>query len=111
MVNQDNDYGFDPSPGLAAEYVSGVLGGDVVVCDLVKRCVRRHVDDMGTGHSRGLVFDEIAAARATDFFPLLNISWPNGLASRSFLRPAGLDESVHVLRSRAIARWPRPSIL
>ena len=68
-MDRNDSYGFGPSP--AAEYVSGVLAGAIEVCDLVKRCVRRHVDDLDSADSRGLYFDLIAAADAAEFFPTL----------------------------------------
>lgn len=53
------------------EYVDGVLTGRVVVGDLVRLAVERHVRDLENGHERGLVFDETRARIVLAFFSLL----------------------------------------
>lgn len=56
------------------DYVEGVLGGSIVACQQVKQCVRRYLDDLEQGASRGLSFDIEAAERAIDFFSYLKHS-------------------------------------
>ncbi len=52
-------------------YVSSVLEGRETVGELVRLAVERHARDLAGGASRGLYFDEDAAARALSFFAFL----------------------------------------
>ena len=47
-----------------ADYISGVLSGDIVTGRLVRLAVERHVRDLKDGPARGLWFNEGAALRA-----------------------------------------------
>jgi phage terminase large subunit-like protein len=55
-------------------YVDDVLQERTVVSRRVRQAVKRHVEDLETGKSRGLRFDKRAAARVLDFFSLLRHS-------------------------------------
>lgn len=56
------------------EYIVGVLSGQVVACKWVRLAVERHVQDLETGHARGLHFDEERAQHVIDFFQFLKHS-------------------------------------
>lgn len=56
------------------QYAEAVIAGDVPAGKLVRLAAQRHIRDMDTGHERGLWFDERAAERAINFFPLLRHS-------------------------------------
>jgi len=58
----------DPSQ-VVAEYIDGVMSGEIVTGRLVKLAVRRHLDDMEHAAARGYYFDERIAAEACGFFP------------------------------------------
>lgn len=47
------------------------------------RAIRRQVEDLRTGHKRGLCWDEAEAQRAVNFFPLLR-HWKGPLAKKPF---------------------------
>lgn len=51
------------------EYIENVLSGKIIAGRLVKLAVRRQVDDLKNGGSRGFYFDEDIAWDACDFFP------------------------------------------
>ena len=55
----------------AERYVSAVLSGEQIACEQVQLACRRHVDDLDSGHERGLHFDETAAKMAVAFFSVL----------------------------------------
>lgn len=59
---------------LATQYIADVRSGEQVACKWVKLAVERHVNDLATGHKRGLYFDEKAAKKAIAFFSLLKHS-------------------------------------
>lgn len=54
-------------------YIDGVLGGEIVVCDLVRCAVQRHVDDLTRQSTQEFPyhFDMAHAAASVDFFPLM----------------------------------------
>jgi phage terminase large subunit-like protein len=58
----------------ATQYIDDVLSGRQVVCKWVRLAVARHVNDLETGHERGLRFDETEAKKAIAFFALLKHS-------------------------------------
>jgi len=51
-------------------YIAGVVSGELVVGELVRRAVARHQDDLEHGGARGLHFDADEAHRAVGFFEL-----------------------------------------
>jgi phage terminase large subunit-like protein len=55
-------------------YVDGISDGSIVSCKYVKLAVKRYMDDVLYGESRGIHFDENAASIAIDFFGLLQHS-------------------------------------
>lgn len=54
----------------ALEYIEGVLSGKIVVGELMRLCVERHVKDLETGPERGLVFSPSHAQHSIDFIEL-----------------------------------------
>jgi phage terminase large subunit-like protein len=58
----------------ALTYISDVLLDCIVVGRLARLAVKRHEEDLRTGKSRGLRFDESAAQRILDFFRCLRHS-------------------------------------
>ena len=60
--------------GLAAAraYAHGVLTGDIIACRWVKLAVERDERDRAQAHTRGLQFDEYAAARVLVFMSYLS---------------------------------------
>lgn len=52
----------------AMQYADDVVSGRVVACRWVRLAVERHLNDLQTGHERGLYFDEDAAWHIIDFF-------------------------------------------
>lgn len=54
----------DPVTG----YAKAVGKGVKIAGPHVRSACKRHLEDMATGHHRGLVFDKVAAARAIGFF-------------------------------------------
>lgn len=52
-------------------YAEAVCGGEIVVGKWVRLACGRHLNDLAIGHSRGLRFDEEAAAYAIEFFGFL----------------------------------------
>ena len=56
------------------DYVNRVLSGKSVVGKMEKLAVERYVRDQETCAERGLRFDEKAATRAVNFFPLLKLT-------------------------------------
>lgn len=66
---------------IVARYIDDVLDGRLIVGDLVRLAVRRHVQDLKDGTARGLIFDKQKALRAIRFFSLLRHSkgeWGKG---------------------------------
>jgi phage terminase large subunit-like protein len=64
-------------PAIAEQYMSGVLDGSILVCDLVRKAVQRHKRDLENGAARGLRFDPKAGARVCRFISALQPSkWP-----------------------------------
>lgn len=55
-------------------YIEGVLNGSVVVGELVRLAVKRHLVDLQKGKKRGLHFDEAQAERTIEFFSYLKHS-------------------------------------
>jgi len=49
-------------------YAERVLAGEVVAGPHIRNACRRHIDDLGHGHERGLHFDQASADRAIRFF-------------------------------------------
>ena len=62
-------------------YCRGVQGGEIPAGKWVKLATRRHLEDLETGHTRGIWWDQEAADHALDFFKLLRHSkgkWNDG---------------------------------
>lgn len=55
-------------------YMDGVLSGEITACQLIRRAVQRHLDDLEHGHERGLRFDRAAADHVLRFFGFLRHS-------------------------------------
>jgi len=55
-------------------YMDGVLSGEVPACQLIRRAVQRHLDDLEHGRERGLHFDRAAAEHVLRFFGFLRHS-------------------------------------
>lgn len=55
-------------------YAQGVLSGQVPACKWVRLACQRHIDDLATGHERGLWWDQHAADHAIEFFLFLRHS-------------------------------------
>jgi len=66
----------------ADQYVADVLSGTQVACTHIKRACQRHVDDLATGHERGLYFDTTAAKMAVAFFHTFLRHWKGEWANR-----------------------------
>jgi phage terminase large subunit-like protein len=61
-----------PPPGdSVTQYALDVVAGRTVAGLLVRKACERHLQDLASGHERGLRFDVKAAQSAIDFFPLL----------------------------------------
>jgi phage terminase large subunit-like protein len=60
-----------PPPDPITQYALDVIAGRYVTGDLVKRAAERHLADLGSGASRGLVWDPEAGMKAVRFFALL----------------------------------------
>ena len=58
----------------AEQYCNDVLSGRVVAGNITRLMCQRHIDDLETGHERGLYFDETAAKLPLAFFKLLKHS-------------------------------------
>ena len=57
-----------------AAYQASVLDGSVPACELIRRAVERHQDDLAHGSERGLRFDRAAAEHVLQFFGFLKHS-------------------------------------
>lgn len=57
----------------ATGYIEDVLSGRITACRWVKLACQRHLDDLKTGHERGLYFDREKAHRAVKFFGFLKL--------------------------------------
>lgn len=55
-------------------YIDGVMSGAIIAGELVRLCVKRHVDDLKEGHKRGLRFDDSKAEQAVEWFSYLKHS-------------------------------------
>lgn len=55
-------------------YMDGVLSGEIPTCQLIRRAVQRHLDDLEHGRERGLRFDRAAAEHVLRFFGFLRHS-------------------------------------
>ena len=55
-------------------YQQGVLDGTIPACELIRRAVERHQDDLEHGAERGLTFDRAAAEHVLQFFGFLRHS-------------------------------------
>jgi phage terminase large subunit-like protein len=51
-------------------YISGVMDGSIVVGELVRKCVKRHLYDLENAGERGHYFDAKKAAAAVSWFPV-----------------------------------------
>ena len=58
-----------PDPTTA--YALAVVAGEIVAGRMVRQACQRHLDDLETGHERGLKFDVDAAQKVFNFFSLL----------------------------------------
>ena len=59
----------EPPADKVRRYIDGVLSGDVVAGEYLRKAVQRHVDDLENAEARGYYFDEKIAAAACAFFP------------------------------------------
>lgn len=66
------------------QYAEDVLSGRIVACKWVKLACQRHLNDLQTGAARGLHFDEAAAAKAIQFFPLFLVHSKGEWAGQPF---------------------------
>src|SRR5262245_51992515 len=57
------------SGDLVTAYATAVTRGTIVTGALVRLACQRHLDDLETGHERGLTWDLQSANRAIDFYP------------------------------------------
>ena len=55
-------------------YIDSVIEGSINCGKLERLAVQRHINDLESGHERGLYFDAEAAQLALDFFPILKHS-------------------------------------
>lgn len=62
----------NPHPVVA--YMRGVLDGSIPACESIKLAVKRHQDDLESGHERGLRFDRARAEHVIQFFGFLTHS-------------------------------------
>ncbi|HYG02117.1 MAG TPA: terminase TerL endonuclease subunit [Chryseosolibacter sp.] len=51
----------------AEQFIKDVISGKTIACEFVKLACQRHINDLETGHKRGLFFDPIEAQRWIDF--------------------------------------------
>jgi hypothetical protein len=56
------------------EYMQGVVLGKITACKYVKLAVKRHMDDLKSGHKRGLKFNPDRAFRPISFLGMLKQS-------------------------------------
>ena len=56
------------------QYAEAVVSGEIVAGRLVRLACQRHLNDLQTGHERGLRFDAEAAQRVIDFFGYLRLA-------------------------------------
>jgi phage terminase large subunit-like protein len=69
----------------AEKYAQDVLNGSIPACHWVKRACQRYFDDLKHAKKRGLVFDQVKAQSAIDFFSLLRHSLGSDFAGEPFL--------------------------
>lgn len=62
----------------AEQYISDVISGKILVCELTRMAVQRHVDDLETGVNRGLFFDKKAGEKAINFFKQAGLKHTKG---------------------------------
>lgn len=55
---------------LAEQYIDDVVNGRIVVCDLVKKTIDRHLNDLETAQDRGFYFDEEEGSLAIQLFKM-----------------------------------------
>lgn len=65
------------------KYIDDVLSEKITTCRFVKKAVERHVNDLKTGHERGLYFDEDEAQKVISFFETLKL-WEEPGAGQTF---------------------------
>lgn len=70
-----------------AGYIEGVLSGEIVVGQLVRLAVQRHVRDLDEGGDRGLWFDQREPAFAIQFIELLKHSKGEWAGQHFILEP------------------------
>lgn len=58
------------SKRVVESYIESVLNGKRIAGKHQKYAVQRYIEDIGSGYSRGLYFDEKSADRACNFFPV-----------------------------------------
>lgn len=56
---------------LVQQYIDDVLSGERIAGKLERDAVLRHLDDIKNARNRGFVFNEAAADRACNFFPMI----------------------------------------
>jgi hypothetical protein len=59
----------------ATQYATDVLDGKYIVGEKVKAACRRHLEDIRTGHLRGLAWDVDEAVDAIEFYPAAMRHW------------------------------------
>jgi phage terminase large subunit-like protein len=74
----------DPTTRFARD----VVAGKVVAGDLMRRACRRHLDDLETGHERGLVWRPDKARHALEFFPSVLSVTAGAMAGKPFELPS-----------------------
>jgi phage terminase large subunit-like protein len=53
---------------VARRYCEQVTKGEITACDLLRRACQRHLDDLQTGHTRGLFYDPVAARNIVQWY-------------------------------------------
>jgi phage terminase large subunit-like protein len=86
----------DDAATVARLYCEQITKGEIIACDLIRRSCQRTLDDLETGHERGLFFDPVAARNIvqwfTDFCGLKLESWEVWITTSLFAwkKPSGL---------------------
>lgn len=70
---------------VAEKYIRDVLAGRIVVSQLVRQQIDRHIRDLKDGAARGLVFNRDAAQHVIDFFPEFLCHTEGTLAGQPFV--------------------------
>jgi phage terminase large subunit-like protein len=70
------------------KWAEKVVSGGVISGELMRLACQRHLDDLETGHKRGLWFDQESAARALEFFPSVLTVTAGAKAGQPFHLPS-----------------------